>query len=75
MAPKAIFSWNFRCPKKLVDNSLYFNLAKTSLLESNKDSNIDQSDANSTYKKELMEIDEGWNKSTKIIAKSDIGCR
>ena len=56
----------------MVDNSVYSNLTKTSLLESNKDSINDQRDTNSTYKKEHIEIEEGWNKIAKNIGKSNI---
>ena len=59
--------------KKSVDNSLDSNLAKTSLLESNKDSINDQRDANSTYRKEHIQIEEGWNKIAKNIGKSNLG--
>ena len=43
------------------------------MLESKKDSINDQRDANSTYKKEHIEIEEGWNKIAKNIGKSNIG--
>ena len=59
--------------KKLGKNSLSSNLAKTSLFQSNRDSINDQRDANSVNKKEHFEIEEGWNKITKSIGKSNIG--
>lgn len=54
--------------KKSVDKSLYSHLAKTNLLESNKDNINDQRDANSTYRKEHIQIEEGWNKIAKTLA-------
>ena len=68
MAAGAIIWWNFWYTKKLVDHSLYSRLAKPSLLEPIKDSDINQKDDNSMCKEEHFEIEEVWNKSTKTLA-------
>ena len=68
MAAGAIIWWNFWYTKKLVDHSLYSRLAKASLLEPIKDSDINQKDDNSMCKEEHFEIEEVWNKSTKTLA-------